>query len=72
MLENIRNAITRLPMDQLGCNLGGRIPSCSLHVRHVAVAWQRPLPSNGRCLATAHCTFSSYGRLQAERVNQSG
>jgi len=28
-LENIRNAITRLPMDRLGRNLGGRIPSCS-------------------------------------------
>jgi len=38
MLENIRNAITRLPMDQMGRNLGGRIPSCSRHVRHVAVA----------------------------------
>jgi len=25
---------------------------------------------NGRCLATVHCTFSSYGRLEAERVNQ--
>jgi len=25
---------------------------------------------NGRCLATAHCTFSSYGRMEAERVNQ--
>jgi len=25
---------------------------------------------NGRCLATTHCTFSSYGRLQTERVNQ--
>ena len=25
---------------------------------------------NGRCLATAHCTFSSYGRLEAERVNK--
>ena len=25
---------------------------------------------NSRCLATAHCTFSSYGRLEAERVNQ--
>ena len=23
-----------------------------------------------RCLATAHCTFSSYGRLEAERMNQ--
>ena len=55
MLENIRNAITRLPMNQLGSNLGGRIPSCYRHVRHVAVAmatahaWQRPLPSNGAC-----------------------
>jgi len=29
MLENIRNAITRLPMDRLGRNLGGGIPSCS-------------------------------------------
>ena len=42
MLKNIRDAITRLPMDQLGCNLGGHIPSCSGHVRHDAV----PLPSN--------------------------
>jgi len=25
---------------------------------------------NWRCLATAHCTFSSYGCLEAERVNQ--
>jgi len=25
---------------------------------------------NGRCLGTAHCTFSSYGRLEAEHVNQ--
>jgi len=25
---------------------------------------------NGRCLATAHWTFSSYGRLEGERVNQ--
>jgi len=28
LLENIRNAITHLPMDRLGRNLGGRIPSC--------------------------------------------
>jgi len=34
MLENIENTITRLPMDRLGWNLGGRIPSCSRHVRH--------------------------------------
>jgi len=37
MLENIGNAITRLPMDRLGRNLGGRIPSCPRHVRHDAV-----------------------------------
>jgi len=42
MLENIKNAITRLPMDQLGCNLGGRIMSAMLRL-----PWQRPLPSNG-------------------------
>jgi len=38
MLENIGNTITRLPMDQLGLNLGGRIVSCSRHVRRDAVA----------------------------------
>ena len=38
MLENIRNAITRLQMDRLGRNLGGHIPSCPRHVRHDAVA----------------------------------
>jgi len=38
MLKIIRNAITRVPMDRLRRNLGGRIPSCSRHVRHVAVA----------------------------------
>jgi len=38
MLENIRNAITRLPMDRLGRKLGGHIPSCPRHVRHDAVA----------------------------------
>jgi len=26
--------------------------------------------SNGRCLATAHCKFSSYERLEAEKLNQ--
>jgi len=29
LLESIRNVITRLQMDRLGRNLGGRIPSCS-------------------------------------------
>jgi len=39
MLENIGNAITRLPMDQLGRNyLGGSMPSCSRHVHRDAVA----------------------------------
>ena len=66
MLENILIAITRLPMDRLGRNLGGHIPSCPRYVRHVAVA----IATAVRCLATAHCTFSSYGRLEAERVKQ--
>jgi len=34
MLETIG----RLPVDQLGRNVGGSMPSCSRHVRHVAVA----------------------------------
>jgi len=37
MLENIRNAITRLPMDRLGRSSGGHILSCSRHFCHVAV-----------------------------------
>jgi len=49
MLENIRHAITRLPMDRLGRNLRGRIPSCSRRVRHVAVAMATAV-----CLATTH------------------
>ena len=38
MLENVGNVITRLPIDLLGLNLGGRIPSCPRYVRHDAVA----------------------------------
>ena len=39
MLENIRNAITRLPMDRLErSNLSGHIPSCPRHVPHDSVA----------------------------------
>jgi len=45
------------------------------------LGWSHPIMSptcppwccchgNGRCLATAHWTFSSYGRPEAERVNQ--
>ena len=33
MLENIQNVIYRLPMDRLGRNLGGRIPSCSQYCK---------------------------------------
>jgi len=49
MLENIGNAITRLPMDRFGRNVGSRIPSYSRHVRHdiIAMPWQGLLPSNG-------------------------
>jgi len=38
MLEHVGNAITRLPVDLLGINLDGRIPSCPRYVRHDAVA----------------------------------
>jgi len=38
MLENIRNVITRLPIDRLGRKLGGHIPSYTRHVRHDPVA----------------------------------
>ena len=63
MLENILNAITCLLMDRLGRNLGDHIPSCAWHVRDDAVAM-------ATAVATAHWTFCSYGRLEAERVNQ--
>ena len=59
MLENVGNAITRLPIDLIGLNLGGRIPSCFRYVRYDAVA-----------MATALWTFCSYGRLEAKRVIQ--
>jgi len=38
MLENIRNVITRLPMDRLRPNLGGHIPLCPRHFPHDSVA----------------------------------
>jgi len=47
MLDNIQNAITRLPMDQLGPNLGGHIPSVPDVSPVMRLPWQRPLPSNG-------------------------
>ena len=34
LLESIRNAITRLQMDRLGRNLGGRISSCSQYWKY--------------------------------------
>jgi len=40
ILENILNAISRLPTDRLGRNLGGFIPSCPRHVRHDGVAME--------------------------------
>jgi len=40
LLENIRNAITRLLMDRLGRNLGGRIPSCSQYWK-LLLRWDR-------------------------------
>jgi len=49
MLKNILNAITRLTMDRLGRNLGGRISSYSRHAYSpiMRLPWQQPLPSNG-------------------------
>ena len=38
MLENIRNVITRLPMDRLRPKLGGHITSRRRHVPHYSVA----------------------------------
>ena len=57
------HTITRLAMDLLGRNLAGRIPSRSRHVRQNGVAM-------AMAVARALWTFSSYGRLEAERVNQ--
>ena len=39
MLKNIRNAIIRLPMNRLGRNLGGRIPSCSRYWKSDGTDW---------------------------------
>jgi len=47
MLENIRNAIFRLPMDRLGRNLGGHISSCPDMSAIMRLPWQQPLPNNG-------------------------
>jgi len=53
MLENIRNAITRLPMDRLGRKLGGHILSCPRHVRHDAVAMATAVAQQRRIVYSA-------------------
>ena len=66
MLENFGNAIHNSPTNgPTGTKLGWSHPItfptcppwCGCH-------------GNVRCLATAHWTFCSYGRLEAERMNQ--
>jgi len=47
MLENIRNVITRQPMNRLRPDLGDHITSCPRHVPTIRLPWQQPLPSNG-------------------------
>jgi len=54
MLENILNDITRLPMDRLGRNLAGHIPSCARHVRYDAVAMEC-CELLGNCQGILHC-----------------
>ena len=47
MLENVGNAITRLPIDLLGLNLvvaSHHVPDMFATMQ---LPWQRPLPSNG-------------------------
>jgi len=64
MLENIRNvnSPTNGPTEtQLGWSHPIMSPTCPPRCG---------CHGNGRCLATAHWTFCSYGRLEAERVNQ--
>ena len=53
MLENIRNAITLLPMDRLGRKLGGHIATCPRHVRHDAVAMATALAQQRRIVHSA-------------------
>jgi len=68
----IRNVITRLPVDRLGRNLGGHIPSFPDMSAMMWLPWQWPWqPHHGGHVGDmAHWTFCSYGRLEAERVNQ--
>ena len=46
MLENIRDVITRQPMDRLRPKLGGHITSRPRHAPTIRLLWQQPLPSN--------------------------
>ena len=62
MLENIRNAITRLPMDRLGRKLDGHIPTCPRHVRHDAVAMTTTLAQQRRIVYSAIEAFSGRTR----------
>jgi len=49
-----------------GQNVGNAITCLSME----RIGWNLGGHGNGHCLATAHWTFSSYGRLEAERMNQ--
>ena len=58
MLETSYNSPTNEPtVTQLGCSHPITFSTC-------------PPWCGGRYLATAHCTFSSHGRLEAQHVNQ--
>ena len=69
MLENVGNAITRLPIDLLGLNLGGRITSCPRYVRHDAVAMTsalniRQLWASGRTREPTLLKFSTQQQIR--------
>jgi len=63
-----------------GCHIAKYLKSYNSPIRgpiYMKLGWSHPIMSSTcppwcgcRCLATVHCTFSSYGRLEAERVNQ--
>jgi len=60
--EKCHNSPTNWPTEtQLGYSDPIMSPTCSSRFG---------CHGDGRCLATAHWTFCSYGRLEAERVNQ--
>jgi len=62
MLENIWNAITRLPVDRLGRNFTGRIPSVSRHARQNWVAMETAVASQRR---SGHSVVMGVWRLNA-------